>query len=33
VTVDDDPASDMHEWYGRSLFFSPDEIEPLGDAS
>jgi hypothetical protein len=31
VTVDDDPASDMHEWYGRSLFFSPDEIEPLGD--
>jgi hypothetical protein len=33
VTVDDDPASDMHEWYGRSLFFSPDEIEPLGGAS
>jgi hypothetical protein len=33
VTVDDDPASDMHEWYGRSLFFTPDEIEPLGDAS
>jgi hypothetical protein len=29
VTVDDDPASDMHEWYGRSFFFYPDEIEPL----
>jgi hypothetical protein len=29
VTVDDDPASDLHEWYGRSLFFYPDEIEPL----
>jgi len=26
VTVDDDPASDLHEWYGRSLFFYPDEI-------
>ena len=30
VTVDDDPASDLHEWYGRSFFFYPDEIEPLG---
>ncbi len=29
VTVDDDPASDFHEWYGRSLFFYPDEVEPL----
>jgi hypothetical protein len=29
VTVDDDPASDLHDWYGRSLFFYPDEIEPL----
>ncbi|HYZ16133.1 MAG TPA: hypothetical protein VE591_07010, partial [Candidatus Acidoferrum sp.] len=32
VTVDDDPASDLHEWYGRSFFFMPDEIEPLGTA-
>jgi hypothetical protein len=32
VTVDDDPASDMHEWYGRSFFFSPDEIEPVETA-
>lgn len=30
VSIDDDPASDMHDWYGRSLFFYPDEIEPLG---
>ncbi len=29
VTVDDDPASDLHEWYGRSLFFYPEEIEPV----
>jgi hypothetical protein len=29
VTVDDDPASDLHDWYGRSFFFSPDEVEPL----
>jgi hypothetical protein len=28
VTVDDDPASEMHHWYGRSLFFYPDEVEP-----
>ena len=28
VTVDDDPASDLHDWYGRSLFFYPDEVEP-----
>ncbi|MEA2666885.1 MAG: hypothetical protein QOI11_3829 [Candidatus Eremiobacteraeota bacterium] len=31
VTVDDDPASDLHEWYGRSFFFYPEEIEPLED--
>ncbi|HEX3550846.1 MAG TPA: hypothetical protein VHT53_10745 [Candidatus Elarobacter sp.] len=29
VTVDDDPASDLHDWYGRSFFFYPDEIEPV----
>jgi hypothetical protein len=29
VTVDEDPASDMHDWYGRAFFFYPDEIEPL----
>ncbi|MGA9362719.1 MAG: hypothetical protein WBW75_33450 [Mycobacterium sp.] len=29
VVVDDDPAADLHDWYGRYLYFSPDEIEPL----
>ena len=32
VTVDDDPASEYHEWYGRS-FFEPDEVEALGVAT
>lgn len=27
VTVDDDPASDIHRWYGRFLYFAPDEVE------
>lgn len=31
VTVDDDPASDLHEWYGRSFFFYPDEVEPVAE--
>jgi hypothetical protein len=30
VTVDEDPASDLHDWYGRAFFFYPDEVEPLG---
>jgi hypothetical protein len=30
VTVEDDPAADLHTWYGRFLYFHPDEIEPLG---
>jgi hypothetical protein len=29
VTLVDDPAADMHEWYGRYLYFAPDELEPL----
>ncbi|MFJ4655126.1 hypothetical protein ACIP5Y_27945 [Nocardia sp. NPDC088792] len=29
VVVDDDPAAEMHEWYGRYLYFAPDEVEPL----
>ncbi len=32
VVVEDDPAADLHEWYGRYLYFSPDEIEPLDTA-
>jgi hypothetical protein len=29
VVVDDDPAAELHDWYGRYLYFSPDELEPL----
>ncbi|MGV0792576.1 hypothetical protein [Mycolicibacterium sp. XJ1819] len=29
VVLADDPAADLHDWYGRYLYFSPDEIEPL----
>jgi hypothetical protein len=25
----DDPAADLHNWYGRYLYFAPDEIEPV----
>jgi hypothetical protein len=32
VTVDDDPASELHTWYGRFHYFRPDELEPLGPA-
>jgi hydrogenase maturation protease len=33
VTVEDDPAADMHSWYGRYFYFAPEEVEPLEDAS
>src|ERR1700693_5693543 len=33
VVVDDDPAADLHEWYGRYLYFAPDEVEPLETTS
>jgi hypothetical protein len=29
VVLVDDPAADMHEWYGRYLYFAPDELEPM----
>ncbi len=29
VTVDDDPASEILQWHGRFLYFSPDEVQPL----
>jgi hypothetical protein len=29
VVLADDPAADLHEWYGRYWYFAPDEIEPL----
>jgi hypothetical protein len=33
VVLVDDPAADLHEWYGRYLYFGPDELEPLGTTS
>jgi hypothetical protein len=30
VTLDDDPAADLHVAHGRFLYFYPDEVEPLG---
>jgi hypothetical protein len=32
VVVEDDPASDLHEWYGRFFYFDPDELELSGEA-
>jgi len=29
VVLDDDPAAELHQWYGRFLFFHPDEVEPV----
>jgi hypothetical protein len=29
VTLDDDPGADLHDWYGRYLYFAPDELEPV----
>lgn len=29
VTIPDDPAADLHEWYGRFHYFGPDEVEPV----
>lgn len=25
----DDPAADLHDWYGRYFYFAPDEVSPL----
>jgi hypothetical protein len=29
VVLEDDPAADLHDWYGRFLYFAPDEVQPL----
>jgi hypothetical protein len=29
VVLVDDPAAELHEWYGRYLYFAPEELEPL----
>lgn len=31
VVLEDDPAAEMHDWYGRYLYFAPDEVEPLDE--
>lgn len=31
VVIEDDPAADLHEWYGRYLYFAPDEVEPMSE--
>ncbi|MEZ0075288.1 hypothetical protein [Planotetraspora sp. GP83] len=31
VTLEDDPAADLHRAHGRFLYFAPDEVEPIGD--
>jgi hypothetical protein len=33
VIVDDDPAAEIHRWYGRHLWFHTDELEPVGAPS
>jgi hypothetical protein len=33
VVIEDDPAADLHDWYGRYLYFAPDEVEPLVEGS
>jgi hypothetical protein len=30
VTIEDDPAADLHQWYGRYLYFVPNEVELVG---
>ena len=29
VVLLDDPAADLHDWYGRYLYVAPDELEPI----
>jgi len=29
VTLEDDPAADLHQWHGRFFYFAPDEVEPM----
>ncbi len=31
VTLLDDPAAELHDWYGRYLHFAPEELEPITD--
>jgi hypothetical protein len=31
VVLVDDPAAELHDWYGRYLYFAPDELVPLAE--
>ncbi|HYH77669.1 MAG TPA: hypothetical protein VD841_09245 [Arthrobacter sp.] len=31
LVLDQDPAADLHEGYGRSFYYAPEELEPLED--
>jgi hypothetical protein len=31
VSLEDDPGAEMHQWYGRFRYFSPGEVEPIGE--
>lgn len=33
VVLEDDPAADLHDAYGRYLYFTPDEVEPINEGS
>ncbi len=33
VLIEDDPAADLHRWYGRYLYYTVDEVEPVEDPS
>lgn len=33
VVLEADPAADLQEWYGRYLYFAPEELEPLASAT
>ncbi|MET1153052.1 hypothetical protein [Arthrobacter sp.] len=32
LVFEEDPAADLHEGYGRSFYYAPDELEPLDPA-
>ncbi len=31
LVLEQDPAADLHEGYGRSFYYAPEELEPLED--
>jgi hypothetical protein len=33
VTIEDDPAAELHGWFGRFFYFQPDEVEVLEAAA